>query len=239
MIQRRPGTLRAGLASDPRTPGWILRAAASAIAGVTVCAFAGWRLGVSAAAVIASADAICRSRASGPSPGAVRAASAHRRTRRQLARLRRAGYRSLHARAVPGSQCVIDHLVVGPGGVYLVDAERWDRRLPIRATQRGKIYHGPFSQSPRLNQALRAAGEAGKMVSEALGEQIAVQPAMVIYGPTVPWTVASISGVDVLSGRRLRKYLLQGRNGHPAARLDAGEIERIHAAAAQALPPAS
>jgi hypothetical protein len=233
------GALQARLAREPRKLGWILRAVASAVAGGVVSAVAGWRLGLTAAAVIAIADTILRSRAAAAIPAGVRAPAAHRRTRRRLARLGRAGYRSLHARILPGSQRVIDHLVVGPGGIYSVDSERWDSRLPVRATKGGRLYHGPFSHVDRLTDALWAADEARGLLSAALGEQLAVQAALVIYGPTIPWTVASISGVDVLSGRRLQKYLRHGAQGHSATRLGADEIERIHTAAAQALPPAS
>jgi len=229
--------LRAGLASDPRKSMWIRRALASAAAGIIVSALADWRLGLTAAAVIAIADTIHRSRTTAAIPAAVRAPSAHRRTRRRLARLDRAGYRALHARAVPGSQCVIDHLVVGPGGVYSVDSERWDRRLPVRATKGGKLYHGPFCQADRLTHAIWAADEARRVVSAALGQQLMVKPAMVIYGPTIPWTVASVRGVDVFCGRRLRKYLQQAAKATSVARLDPDEIERIHAAAAHVLPP--
>src|SRR6266851_482566 len=229
--------LRARLASDPRKSMWIRRALASAAAGIIVSALADWRLGLTAAAVIAIADTIHRSRTTAAIPAAVRAPSAHRRTRRRLARLDRAGYRALHARAVPGSQCVIDHLVVGPGGVYSVDSERWDRRLPVRATKGGKLYHGPFCQADRLTHAIWAADEARKVVSAALGQQLMVKPAMVIYGPTIPWTVANVRGVDVFCGRRLRKYLQQAAKATSVARLDPDEIERIHAAAAHVLPP--
>jgi len=232
------GALRAKLAREPRKLGWILRAVASAAVGGIVSAVAGWRLGLTAAAVIAIADTILRSRAAAAIPASVRAPVAHRRTRRRLARLGRDGYRSLHARAWPGNERVIDHLVVGPGGIYSVDSERWDPRMPVRATKGGKLYHGPFGQADRLADARQAADEAGLLISAALGEQIAVQAALVIYGPTIPWTVASLSGVDVLSGRRLQKYLRHGARAHSTRRLGPDEIERIHAAAAQVLPPA-
>src|SRR3984893_18116627 len=48
--------LRARLASDPRKSMWIRRAVASAAAGIIVSALADWRLGLTAAAVIAIAD---------------------------------------------------------------------------------------------------------------------------------------------------------------------------------------
>jgi hypothetical protein len=210
----------------------------SVAAAIAVSAVADWRSGLTAAAAIAIADTLRRSRVTAAFPAAVSASSAHRRTRRRLARLGRAGYRSLHSRAVPGSLGVIDHLVIGPGGVYSVDAERWDRRMTLHTTKGGTLYHGPFCQSDRLSHAVWAAEQARKLVSAALGKQLIVQPAMVIYGPTVPWTVASISGVDVFCSRRLRKYLRQAAKSRPAARLGADEIEEIHAAAARALPSA-
>src|ERR1035437_10093416 len=57
------GALQARLAREPRKLGWILRAVASAVAGGIVSAVAGWRLGLTVAAVIAIADTILRSRA--------------------------------------------------------------------------------------------------------------------------------------------------------------------------------
>ena len=76
-----------------------------------------------------------------------------------------------------------------------------------------------------------------RLIGTALGQPITARPAMVIYGPTVPWIVVRISGVDVFCGRRLRKYLRReaaGRGGY----LDDRQIEAIHDIAAQVLPPA-
>jgi hypothetical protein len=229
--------LRARLARDPRVTLWIRRALAAALAGIIVSAVADWRFGLSAAAAVAIADTVRLSRLTAAVPADVRAPSAQRRTRRRLARLGRAGYRTLNGRSVPDSGCVIDHLVIGPGGIYTVQSERWDRRLPVRASKGGKLYHGPFGQAERLGAALRAADEAHRVVGAVLGQRLTVRPAMVIYGPAVPWGVASVGGVDVLSGRWLRKYLTQAAKGRTGARLDRGEIERIYVAAADVLPP--
>ena len=112
----------------------------------------GWRLGVTAAALVAIADTVYRSRTR-RSSGGVRVTSAQRRTRRRLFLLRPAGYVALHRRAIPGSDSVIDHLVIGPAGVFALDSERWDRRLPVRNASAGLLYHGPFSQEERLVHA--------------------------------------------------------------------------------------
>jgi Nuclease-related domain len=227
-----------GLAADPRLPIWITRALIAIAIGATVLIWQSWRLGLTAAAVVVIADIIYRSRTTSVIPAAVRATSAQRRSRRRLALLRSAGYVALHGRAIPGSDQVIDHLVIGPAGVFALDSERWDRRLPVRTATGGRLYHGPFSQDERLDHAQWEATQAGPLVSAALGTGITVRPAMAIYGPTIPWTVASLRGVDVFAGRRLRRYFRRQSRERRAVRLDAGQIGLIHAAAARALPPA-
>ena len=236
---RHPGDEHplASFAADPRMPIWIRRGVLAAAAGVVVGIWLNWRAGLTAAALVAILDTVHRSRTTAVIPAAVRVTSAQRRTRRRLFLVRRSGYLTLNGRAIPGTNCIIDHLVVGPAGVFAVDSERWDRRLPLRATQGGHLYHGPYSQTGRLKHAQLEAGLAGQLISETLGRKQRIRPAMVIYGPTVPWTVARISGVDVFSGRRLRKYLRAQARARREQRLTDEEIERIHAAADKALPP--
>jgi len=223
-------------AADPRMPIWIRRAVIAAAIGVVVGILVDWRLGLTAAAIVAILDTVHRSRTTAVIPAAVRVTSAQRRTRRRLLLARRSGYLTLNGRAIPGSDCIIDHLIVGPAGVFAVDSERWDRRLPLRATQGGHLYHGPYSQTSRLKHAQMEAAMAGRLISETLGRKQRIRPAMVIYGPTVPWTVARIGGVDVFSGRRLRKYLRAQARARREQRLTREEIERIHEAAETALP---
>jgi Nuclease-related domain len=226
-----------GLARDPRMPIWVGRFVLAAAAGVAVGILVDWRLGLTVAVVLAILHTVYRSRATAIVPGAVRVTSAQRRTRRRLGRLTRAGYRTLHARAVPGRDGIIDHLVIGPAGVFAIDSERWDRRLPVRATQGEQLFHGPYSQTGRLRHAQLAAAQAARLIGAGLDRDLRVRPAMVIYGPRVPWTVARISGVDVFSGRRLRRYLRAQAKATRSQRLEDAEIERVYATAARALPP--
>jgi hypothetical protein len=229
----------AGLASDPRLPIWIGRAVASVLVGAVVSVWIGWRLGVTAAALIAIADIIYRSKTTARIPASALVTSAQRRSQRRLAGLRMKGYVTLNARAIPNTKQVIDHLVIGPTGVYALDSERWDRRLPVRTAAGDQLYHGPFSQRERLEHARWEAAKASRLIGEAAQRAIDVRPAMVIYGPTIPWTVVRLHGVDVFSGGRLRKYLRQQRRARQAPRLDAHQISLIQQAAERALPPAS
>ena len=125
-----PRLIFGSLASDLRLPIRIGRAVMAAVAGIAVGVWQDWRLGLTAAAVVAIADTVYRSRTTSVIPAAVRVTSAQRRTRRRLMLARPAGYVALHNRAIPGSDAVIDHLVIGPPGVFALDSERWDRRLP-------------------------------------------------------------------------------------------------------------
>jgi hypothetical protein len=236
-LVRAPRPLLGGLAGDPRLSVWITRAVLAGAAAIGVTVWHGWRLGLTAAAIIVIADIILRSRTTSVVPPAVRVTSAQRRTRRRLAALRPAGYVALHACAIPDSDSIIDHLVIGPGGVFAVDSEIWDRRLPIRTLKGGRLYHGPFSQKERLQHANWEASQAAAHLSKALQRDIRVRPAMAIYGPTVPWNVANLGGVAVFGGGRVRKYFAR-QSKISRLGLDAEEIEEIHEAAAAVLPPA-
>jgi nuclease-like protein len=233
-----PETVLATLRADPGLLWWARRTAVSITVATVMTVLTDWRIGLTVAAVAATADALYHSRTRAVVPAATRVTSAQRRTRRRLTRLAPSGYISLHARMIPGADSVIDHLVIGPAGVYAVNSQCWDRRLPVRATQGGQLYHGPFDQASELENARWQAGQAGQLIGGALGQPVAVRAAMVIYGPTVPWIVVKVSGVDVFCGRRLRKYLRHEACANRTRRLNERQIELIHAAAAQALPPA-
>jgi Nuclease-related domain len=229
----------ASITADPRMFSWILRAAMAIVAGTAVGIWLqDWRLGLTAAVLVAIADTILRSKTGSHIPAAALATSAQRRTRRQLHSLRRAGYLALNARAIPGSDQVIDHLVIGPAGVFALDSERWDRRLPVRTVAGNMLYHGPYSQKERLRHARWEAGRASALVGAELGQELSVRPVMVIYGPTIPWVVASLRGVDVFAGSRVTSYFRRQAKASRQQRLDAEQIEAIREAAARVLPPA-
>ena len=74
-------------------------------------------------------------------------------------------------------------------------------------TKKGRqLWHGPFSKNDRLEHA-QWSGRGPPADLRRDRAQAAVRPAMAVYGPKVPWNVATIRGVDVFSGPRLRKYL--------------------------------
>jgi Nuclease-related domain len=232
-IGQRRGNL-AHLAANPRMRVWRLRIIVAAVVMVAFSIWVSWQLGLTLAVIVIIADTIYRSRKNyARQPKMTRA---QRRTRRQLNKLRRAGYHAMHAGVIPESEDQIDHLVVGPAGVFAIDSEAWDKHLIVRAKKGTQLWHGPFSKKDRLEHAQWEAQRAADLLSGDVGKPVSVRPAMAVYGPKIPWDVATIREVDVFSGPRLRKYLRR-RVKQPGVRpLDDQEIARIYQAANKAFP---
>jgi nuclease-like protein len=229
----------AHLAGDPRRRVWLWRAVVAVVILVGLSIVNLWLLGLTLAVLVVIADTIVRSRRVFAGPAAVRQAAARRSTRKQLAALERAGYRALHDIAIPGTEDQIDHMVIGPAGVFAIDSEAWDKRLPIRTRNGRQLWHGPFSMKDRLEHARWESERAATRLSGALGSPVTVRPAMAIYGPKVHWDVATIRDVDVFSGPRLRKYLRRMARHKDTRLLSDGDVEKIDKAAHTAFPQAT
>jgi hypothetical protein len=230
----------AGISADPRLTAWIRRAVIALVIGVGVSIWGSWRWGLTAAVFVAVLDTIYQSRVMAPIPAEAGATAAQRKTRRHLAPMRRSGYLTLNARAITGSDQVIDHLVIGPSGIWSIDSEQWDKRLPVRfmgSDKKGALYHGPYSQLDRLAHARWEASEASRLLSADLGDHVMVRPAMAIYGPDIRWGVANLRGVEVFSGPKLRKFFRAQTRATRGDHLDAEEIAMISEAADRVLPP--
>ena len=224
------------LMADSRMRIWKRRLLVAIVAGLVFTFIFTWRAGLTAAVLAAIADAIYRSRTTASMPPGVRLTGAQKRTQRQLARMERSGYRALHSRPIPGSREFIDHFVVGPTGAYAIDSEAWDKRLPIRTRNARQLYHGPFTKKDRLEHAHWEAQQASDRLTSELRTAVYVRPVLAIYGPKVPWHIATIREVDVFDGDRLRKYLRRNAALRDRPKLSAGEVEQIYAAAARVLP---
>jgi hypothetical protein len=224
----------AHLAAHPRRRFWVRRAIIAVVVGVAFSLLVSWRLGLTLAVIAVIADTIYQSR---KLPGRrLKLTVAQRQTRKQLNQLARAGYRAIHANPIPESKEQIDHLVVGPTGVFAIDSEAWDKHLVVRTKNARQLWHGPFSMKERLEHARWESQQASELLSGVVGRPVTVRPAMAVYGPRIPWDVATIREVDVFSGPRLRKYLRRRANESGQPPLTDAEVERIFKAANEAFP---
>jgi hypothetical protein len=141
-----------------------------------------------------------------PSPDASawrRGAAGERRTARLLAGLERQGWVVLHDLAVPGSRANLDHLVIGPGGVFVIDSKQYRGRLQLDPT--GRLWHGRYPLAP----ALRAVSFEADQAARVLPDPGVVVPIVAVHGAQVPWGKVVMDGVPVVSARRLPSMLRQ------------------------------
>ena len=87
-----------------------------------------------------------------------------RRTRPSLAGLERQGWAVLHDLAGPGSGANLDHVVIGPGGVFVVDSKQYRGRLRVDPT--GRLWHGRYPLAPALRAVSFEADRAAQVLAD-------------------------------------------------------------------------
>ena len=140
-----------------------------------------------------------------PSPDAVawrRGAAGERRTARLLGPLERQGWAVLHDLALPGSRANLDHLVIGPGGVFVIDSKQYRGRLQLDPS--GRLWHGRYPLAPTLRAVYFEADQAALVLPDP---GVAVVPIVAVHGAQVPWGKVVIDGVPVVAARRLPSML--------------------------------
>jgi hypothetical protein len=210
-------------------PWRIALAAAAALAGQQLATRTGlldpWLAGLAAAA---GAAWRLRFRASQPTRAWRDGARGERATARRLQRLERHGYVVLHDLQVPGSHANIDHLAVGPAGVFVIDSKYYRGALQLGGE--GMLWYGGYP----LAQQLATAVWATLRVAEALQlpPEVPVVPLLVIHRAPVPWGGLTVAGVQVIPPSALVDTL--GRE----AVLLAAQVELIAGQAIARLHPA-
>src|SRR6266545_1635425 len=131
-----------------------------------------------------------------------RGAVGERRTARLLDPLERHGWAVLHDVALTGSRVNIDHLAIGPGGVFVIDSKQYRGRLQLDPS--GKLWHGRYPLAPALRAVSFEADQAAKALPDP---GVAVVPIVAVHGAQVPWGKVVTDGVPVVSARRLPSML--------------------------------
>lgn len=171
-------------------------------------------------------------------------AEGERRTERALRGLQRHGWQVTHDLDWPGAGN-IDHLVIGPGGVYVLDSKVWGGVVSV--DQAGAT----ISPKDNPDAAWTARGEAGRMsragaaVARALAARTglavpAPTPVVVVWAP-FPQRVESSGGITYVDGEHLADWL-HGRprqlHHQQAAQLAAAATADLLTAAAADKAPA-
>jgi hypothetical protein len=179
---RVPLVAAAGLAAD------VLAARAglprAGLAGLAVAALVGWRL---------------RFRPSEQARTWQRGAHGERRTGRLLDRLTRDGFVVFHDPAAPGSPANVDHLVIGPTGLFVIDSKQWTGSVHQGAD--GLVWHNHYP----LDRTLETVGWEAQQVSRVLGSRAAAL--LCVHGAQVHGGGLHAQGVAVVPAHLLRSAL--------------------------------
>jgi hypothetical protein len=211
-------------------PWRIALVAAAALAGQQLATHATLPLsGLVGLAVAVGAAWTLRFRASQPTRAWRDGARGERATARRLHRLERQGYTVLHDLQVPGSHANLDHLAIGPAGVFIIDSKYY--RGPLQLGADGMLWYAGYP----LAQQLATDVWATLRITEALQlpPDVPVRPLMVIHRAPIPWGGLTVAGVEVIPPSALTDALSRD------AVLPAAQVEIIAGQATARLHPAA
>jgi hypothetical protein len=201
--------------------------AAAGLAGQVLATRAGlpWAgmLGLAAAALVAWR---LRFRPSEQARTWQRGAVGERHTARQLRRLARDGYVVFHDLAVPGNTSAnVDHLVIGPAGVFVIDSKQWTGS--VRQSADGLVWHNHY----RLDRTLETVRWEAETVGRLLGTRAAAL--LYVHGAHVQDGGLDARGVAIVPAGLLRDAL-----GHDRVLSDA-DVELLATTTWTSLRPAA
>jgi len=153
------------------------------------------------------------------------------RTGRLLEPLTAEGFRILHDRKIPGSRANIDHIVIGPPGIFVVETKSLGGSLQIRGND-------VFVAGRRKTKMIDEAKRETLAVQTALADQLVahgwtVSPIICVHRADLPMFRSEVAGVRIVSGRDLVTHLRKADRA-----LSQVEVERLATLAAARLRPA-
>jgi hypothetical protein len=180
------------------------------LGGLAVAALVGWRL---------------RFRPSEQVTAWQRGAAGERRTARLLDRLTRDGYVAFHDLAIPGSPANVDHLVIGPTGVFVIDSKQWTGSVQQGAD--GLVWHNHYRLDRTLETVRWEADTIGRLLSTRIHPLLCVHDAQVHGG-----------GLDAQGVAIVPAHLLRSALGYDRVLSDA-DVQHLATTAWSSLRPAA
>jgi hypothetical protein len=199
--------------------------AAGLLAGVLAAQAGLPRAGLASLAVAATVGWRLRFRPSDQARAWQRGAKGERHTARLLDRLGRDGYVVFHDLAMPDSPANLDHLVIGPCGVFVIDSKQWIGQVHQSAD--GLVWHDHY----RLDRTLATIGWQAETLGWLLG--VPVAPLVCVHGAHIQGGGLRAQGVAVVPATLLRLAL-----GHDQV-LSEVDVKRYAATARMRLRPAT
>jgi len=148
--------------------------------------------------------------------------------------LEQRGYVILHDRALdqPGDRANLDHVVIGPCGVVVVDSKNWHKRTMIK-TRGSQVWVGRTPGAKVIAATALERRRVREGLTRDLGYEVATHAVLAIHGAKLPyWRRPQIEGIPLLRARHVRRWI----TSLPAVH-DPGSVAAIAAAASRRFPP--
>lgn len=205
---------------------------ASGVAAAVITHRAYFGYGFAALAVLAMAD-IALTRPGGLGTAGQRAAG-EAATAKAFRPLRFLGYAALHDRrlppnSTPGASAVdVEHLLIGPAGVFLVDSKNWQSGPKVQYAEKS-LYRGTENQGPALDRVASEARTLTEALKGRLPTGVAVQPLVVVHVKELQPTPRYLKGVLILLPAQLDPVLRSMRQVMTATQAStlASALDRI------------
>jgi hypothetical protein len=93
-------------------------------------------------------------------------------------------------------------LLIGPGGVFVIDSKQYRGRLKLDLS--GRLWHGCYPLASTVRAVSFEADQAAQVLPDP---GVAVVPIVAVHGARVPWGKVVIDGVPVVPAGRLPRML--------------------------------
>ncbi|GLW12321.1 hypothetical protein Misp01_74490 [Microtetraspora sp. NBRC 13810] len=144
--------------------------------------------------------------------------------------LAKEGYQILNGRAVRGAASV-DHLVIGPGGIWIVDNEAFGPDTDL-AQYGGRLFFGEKYGSAHAKALNDAAASLAGVLTEKSGVPVTIEPLLAVFGGRMPrGPVVTAEGLTLMRPKSLPKVIRQ----RATAALSDEQVELLARTAAREL----
>lgn len=133
----------------------------------------------------------------------------------------------LHDRRLPGTRANVDHLAIGPAGVFVIDAKRYSGRIEKRVhgglvtPRQERLYVSGRDRTTLIESILRQREAVARALQGAPGRSISVQPLLCFVDGRFPLLrLPTVNGVRVVPPR-VAAQLIAGNGPLEASRIAA------------------
>lgn len=137
-----------------------------------------------------------------------------------------AGYAVFHGLRLPGAVSGpggdLDHVVIGPCGIWVIETKTWSGQVTLEA---GRLrYNGRLPQRSPIEQAVTGATALANALHGRLGGLFRVQALVCFAGNRFQPGEGSEAGVHICNADRLYALLCQPRDGAPSDEARSGIV---------------